>query len=990
VTTPTSQVADALRDRYFIERELGSGGMAIVYLALDIKHRRKVAVKVLRSELAAPMGSERFLREIEVAARLQHPNILPLHDSGEAGGFLYYVMPYVEGESLRTRLSREGELPVADAIRILQQVADALRYAHSHGVIHRDIKPDNVLLSGYPPRERGTVGGWHALVTDFGVAKALAESQRPEGPAGPKDLSTLTGTGLALGTPTYMAPEQAAADPHTDHRADIYALGVLGYEMLAGRPPFTGPSAQAIIAAQMTQTPAPLSLARASVPAALSAAIMRCLEKRPADRWQSADELLQTLEHPRSSGAVEAIPELPIEPHKTLLRRWPVVLLLVCGLIGLALLGALIYRQSQRSKTLDADLLAVAPFDTPDPKLALWHEGLVDLLSRNLDGAGPLRTVAPTTVIRRWSGRADPPSATQIGVRTGAGIVVYGSLIGAGADSARLTATALDVASGKALAEIELRDAANRMDRMADSLTVRLLRELGRTRGIQVLRTGSPGSTSLPALKAFLQGEQWFRRAAWDSAYTSYQRATELDPQFPLPYWRAGEVIGWQHSAFDSLSEALELRAGALNHGLAPRDSLLLTADSIQASLYSTAPRIDWTALSRLHRIAEELTGRYPDDVDSWYLLGEARYHWGTALGFNPRDGLAAFDRAIQSDSSFAPSYIHPIELSLWLGDPAAADRYARSYLALEPTDNSVSGVRLVHRILEARQAGPGTIDSIIRSAQPAALNDAWLSFRRSADSNEIEIRLARALAAAPAGDAAWLPSVQRERGVGASLLYRGHLREAMQVLWRNPSTQPAQVVELALLGTAPDSTTTVFTGWVDTGPLMFAGLTLPWWAERRDTSVIKRLARRSEALARTDTSEGERRMAEYTSQTALAYLALARRDTSGALRRFESLPDSLCPLCFHAKLTRAQLLSARKEDQKVAKTLDGWLIFPIWPSEILWTLERARVNERLGNRAKAAQAYQYVAEVWRHADPELQPYVAEAKQGLGRLTAER
>src|SRR4051812_13161056 len=475
--------------------------MAVVYLALDIKHRRNVAVKVLRTELAAAMGPERFLREIEVAARLQHPNILPLHDSGEAGGFLYYVMPYVEGESLRARLTREGELPVADAIRILQEVADALRYAHSQGLIHRDIKPDNVLLSGYPPRERGTSGGWHALVTDFGVAKAVNDAAQG---------SSLTGTGLALGTPTYMAPEQAAADPNTDHRADIYALGVLGYEMLAGRPPFTGPSAQAIIAAQMTQTPAPLSLARASVPAALSAAIMRCLEKRPADRWQSADELLQTLEHPRSSGAVEAIPELPIQPHKTLLRRWPVVLLLICGLVGLALLGALIYRQSQRSKTLDADLLAIAPFDTPDPKLALWHEGLVDLLSRNLDGAGPLRTVAPTTVIRRWSGRADPPSATQMGLRTGAGLVVYGSLIGAGADSARITATALDVASGRSLAEIELRDAANRMDRIADSLSVRVLRELGRTRGIQVLRTGSLGSTSLPALKAFLQGEQWF------------------------------------------------------------------------------------------------------------------------------------------------------------------------------------------------------------------------------------------------------------------------------------------------------------------------------------------------------------------------------------------------------------------------------------------------------------------------------------------------
>ena len=266
----------ALADRYRLDRELGQGGMATVYLAEDLKHRRKVALKVLRPELAATLGPDRFFREIEVAARLQHPHILPLHDSGEAQGFLYYVMPFVEGQNLRGRLTRQGELPIHEAVKLLAEVADALAYAHAQGVVHRDIKPDNVLLSGR-----------HALVTDFGVAKAVSEATGRQ---------ALTTAGIALGTPAYMAPEQAAADPNLDHRVDIYALGAMGYELLAGRPPFTGLSSQEVLAAHVTQQPESVATRRPAVPDALAAVIMKCLAKRPADRWQSADEVLSQLE----------------------------------------------------------------------------------------------------------------------------------------------------------------------------------------------------------------------------------------------------------------------------------------------------------------------------------------------------------------------------------------------------------------------------------------------------------------------------------------------------------------------------------------------------------------------------------------------------------------------------------------------------------------------------------------------------------------------
>jgi Tol biopolymer transport system component len=265
-----------LGDGFRVERELGGGGMSRVFLVEDIQLDRRIVVKVLPPELGASLSVERFRREIQLAAKLQHPHVVPLLTAGANEGLLYFAMPYIEGESLRARLAREHELPIQDSVRILRDVTDALAYAHAHGVVHRDIKPDNVLVSGH-----------HALVTDFGVSKALANS------AG---ASSITSVGIALGTPAYMSPEQAAADPAADHRADIYAVGVLGYELLTGRTPFGGLPPQQQLAAHVT-TPTPhISQHRASLPPALAGVIMRCLEKKAADRWQTADELVEQFE----------------------------------------------------------------------------------------------------------------------------------------------------------------------------------------------------------------------------------------------------------------------------------------------------------------------------------------------------------------------------------------------------------------------------------------------------------------------------------------------------------------------------------------------------------------------------------------------------------------------------------------------------------------------------------------------------------------------
>jgi serine/threonine-protein kinase len=345
-----ASLQEGLAGRYRIERAVGSGGMATVYLADDLRHHRKVAIKVLRPELVAIVGTDRFLKEIEVTANLQHPHILGLIDSGTAGSQLYYVMPFVQGESLRVRLERERQLPVADAITIAATVAGALDYAHRNGVIHRDIKPENILLHD-----------GQAMVADFGIALAVSHA------AGPR----LTETGLSIGTPQYMSPEQATGDGRLDGRSDIYSLGATLYEMLSGQPPFGGPTAQAIIAAVLTTEPPPVTQGRTAVPAHVASAVHIALERIPADRFQTAAEFAEALRRPteRTSG------RLATSPGRD--RRRQRALVAVIGLVGLAA-GMAVGRSLAR------------PAESPSQPARRWSLTLPADAPLALTGPGPL------------------------------------------------------------------------------------------------------------------------------------------------------------------------------------------------------------------------------------------------------------------------------------------------------------------------------------------------------------------------------------------------------------------------------------------------------------------------------------------------------------------------------------------------------------------------------------------------------------------------
>jgi serine/threonine-protein kinase len=589
------QLAGALADRYTIERELGRGGNGIVYLAHDIKHDRDVAVKVLPPELALAVRNERFLREIQIAAQLTHPHILALYDSGELDGFLYYVMPYVEGESLRDRLTRDKQLPLEDALQITREVAEALGYAHKHGVVHRDIKPENILL------HEG-----HALLADFGIARALTAAGG----------ETVTASGVSVGTPTYMSPEQATGSGEPDARSDLYSLGCVLYEMLVGHPPFTGATAQEILARHALDPVPSLRAARTAVPESVERALTVALAKQAADRFATASQFV---------AALAAMSALRQRPQRQLGYAAAGIVLLAGAVFAIA------RARANRPATSDELSVAVLPFVnlSGDATSEYFSDGMTEELINALVKVQGLRVPARTSSFVFKGKNVD---ITEIGRQLRVGAVVEGS-VRRSRNSLRVTAQLIDVADGyhrwSETYERELRDVFAVQEEIARAIVTALEPKL-------LVRLSAPlvnaPTANLDAYDLYLRGRHaWHLRSeeGFRMAIEYFEAAVAQDSGFALAYSGLSDtyiLAGEQRqlpipgAEANARAKAAAIRAVATDDRLAEAHTSLARVRANVDGDYPEAEREFLRAIS--------LNPRYAL-AHSWYGLHLRRHHPG-------------------------------------------------------------------------------------------------------------------------------------------------------------------------------------------------------------------------------------------------------------------------------------------------------------------------------------------------------------------------
>ena len=619
------RLQEALGNNYRIVAELGGGGMSRVFEAEEVALGRRVVIKVLPPEFAAGVSIERFRRETHLAAQLQHPHIVPVLTAGAAGDLLYYTMPRIDGESVRARLVRDGPLPIDVVARMFRDVTDALQYAHRHGVVHRDIKPDNILLAN-----------GHALVTDFGVAKALDAAT---------DSDFTTSIGVSLGTPAYMAPEQVTADPQADHRVDIYSLGALIYEALTGKPPFTAATAQAVLSAQVLTAPEPVSARRPETPPELAQAVMRALEKNPDDRWQTAEELrehIPVIEAKRRQRAARLA-------TRRVRRRW-----VAAGVLVLALLAAVrLVRRSggeARSGSTESPAeyrasLAVLPLDNIGGAAeAYFTEGVTEEIIAQLAQVRGLKVISRTSVAAlKRTALTLPQIAESLNVRN----VLEGSLRRSG-DSIRVTVQLIDAESDTHLwtktYNRSLRDVFGVQEEIARAVSAVLIP------GHQPVRAQSVAS-----------------RTGETGAYEAYLRGT---------YWRQSRTREGIRRAMQAFESAI-----ALDSSYAPAYAGLAAAYVHWASYRYSDPPDPFLALGRARLLAERAIALDPAQAEGYAALGYAYYH----LPQFADSALASLQRALALRPSFAEAHAWSVVPSGHLGRLDAMLAHADTAVALDP-----------------------------------------------------------------------------------------------------------------------------------------------------------------------------------------------------------------------------------------------------------------------------------------------------------------
>ena len=1020
------RIKAVLAGRYTIELELGQGGMATVYLAHDVRHDRRVAVKVLRPELCLELGADRFVREIHLAARLNHPHIMPLFDSGEAGGFLYYVMPVVEGESLRERLQHAKQLPVEDATEIAREVADALDYAHRHGIVHRDIKPENILL------QEG-----HAVVADFGIGKAVS--------AAAQGATAITRTGVTVGTPAYMSPEQAAGEQAIDGRSDIYSLGCVLYEMLAGAPPFTGPTAQAVIAAHLTTPPRPLTELRRDAPPTVADAIARALAKDPNARFPVATAFRDAIArparaatparaHPLRVGGLYGFAAALVLGAAYLLTMqlglpsWVISGALVLLLVGLPIVVATGLAERRRAvaranglpaavglsrwltwqRTLGGGglafgalgvgaagymamrLLGIGPVGTLVASGVLKNREpliLADFENRATDSTlGPSLTAAlrvdlsesPAVrlmdgaaiaeALRRMERRAttplDPGLAREIAQRENVKAVVRGEIDPLGRGYV-LSASLIAAADGHVLTALrETADNDAALIGAVDRLSRKLRERIGES--LKSIRAGPPleqvTTASLDALRRYSEGASAEQEGDWEHAAAAYRDATALDTGFATASWRLAVML-YDSRASDSAFAAAMTAAFRHRDRLPEIERYLATG-----RYYEYYARADdgWHQATAAYRSALE---RDPDNIIA--LNDLSRVLW-EGRRYQEAETLAV--RAMRLGRRIGP-FINAALAQMGQGRYADAqatlDRFAQiaphnplilavSFTVAGSSGDYAAAERDLRQLREAQSESP-----VWRAASSAGM--AWLE--------EVRGRLGQAARALDD-----FMAVSEQRGVASSYVVGAIRRGLLDVRYRHRPLAGVGAVEAALARHPLSS--------IPALNRPYAALAA-FYAEAGRPEEARRLLAEYERLVPERNRRGQ-----PGQLAAVAAIALAEGRVQDAILGYrawteqaENPADGLFELATaYERAHQPDSAVAAYERSAAAPGVRAPLVLfdPLDARALPATLQRLGALYRArGERAKAREYYGRFVDLWKDADPELQPIVAQARAAL-------
>ncbi|HWJ22210.1 MAG TPA: protein kinase [Gemmatimonadaceae bacterium] len=974
----------ALGDDYVVERELGGGGMARVFVARDVSLGRDVAVKVLPPDLGAAVNAERFRREIQVAARLQHPLVVPVLAAGEGEGLLYYTMPLVEGESLRARLRRVTSLSPADTIRVLCDVASALAYAHARGIVHRDIKPDNVLLSG-----------GHALVADFGVAKAVSEAAASESPN--ESGSGLTSVGIALGTPAYMAPEQALADPDADHRVDVYAAGILGYEMLAGRPPFAGMTPQATVAAQVSSLPPSLADACPDAPAALVDLLMRCLEKRPADRFESADALRAALDDlpvsgARPSGVVgaatnggnggrgTAVGSGGAGGQRPMPRRGRAVLvaatlaLLVGG--GYATLRALgvVPGSSLVSEGVmhERERVLVADFDNRTND-RLLGDVVTDAFRTDLTQS-PAVTVVQPDAVRDVLARMQQPAAEkltpalarEVAERDNIKVLVTGDVGAAGAGYV-LTARLVSAPTGEVIEAFretaeDARGVIPAIDRLSKTLRARVGESLRAVRTAP--RLADVSTASLPALRKYSEGVWAADRDGNELRGAALlEEAVALDTTFAMAYRKLAMV-------YSNRGERPERATEALRKAFQYRDRLSESERYLLLGTYYSHLEADTAKAVAAYQSLLELDPNNAAALNNLGMLYYDRHDYAAAESL--------YRRAMGLSNRVVANYENLAQAQYTNGEYAAAESTVAALRAFAP--RSPAAIFTSAELAGAR-GDYAAADSVARGAFDLLRGDA-ASLAKAG-----QLRAAVATIFGKLGDAERMlhdasASAMRAANPGEALSAEGQL-VVTDVLQRGRPDRGAARLERTLARHPLDS---------------LPAATRPYLNVALLYALVDRPAPARAAVAKWDrtATPAQRAKQSLFRRGVEGMIALAEKRPAAAVTELRAVAaeDHDCVSCVLPALGVAYV-QAGNADSAIA-VLERYLVVRdahrLQADQDWLAISRRRLGELYearGDKAQAVKQYAAFLDLWRDADPELQPQVAEVRRRLIALGGE-